>query len=205
MKENMYQVNEGNIKSIFFGKKNLIFSKEKIEVSVMFTELHKYPRLIEKTVTVRFDEIKKIIFDKNVVKVKAYVKMESLSFNESFTASDSDVTFFKNQIEELAHEKNIVKRNKLQRLLNHHGIFTVITGAIFTYLISTGTNFSGTQGKRKIYGHLIQKIIDTLGTTMSSSISILIVIYGVYSIWKKIKEPDNQASTKISYSNLKVK
>ena len=204
MKEKIYQVNERNIKSIFFGKKELIFSKEKIEVSVKFTELHKYPRLIEKTVKIRFDEIKKITFDKNEIKVKAYVKMESLNFNENFTLSENDLTSFKNQIEELQYKKNIIRRNKFQRISNHHGIFAVFTGIIFTYLTATGANFSNTQGKTKIYGYIIQKTIDTLGPTVSIIISIVILIYGVYSIWRTISKPDDENSTKISYSNLKI-
>ncbi|QDO94237.1 hypothetical protein FNB79_09725 [Formosa sediminum] len=205
MEEKIYQVDERNIKSIFFGRKEFIFSKEKIEVSVQFTELHKYPRLIEKTVRIRFGDIKKLIINENEVKIKAYVKMNSLSFNETFKLKEKDFITFKEQLETLQYEKNLIQESKYNRLLNHHGVFTVLSGAIFTYLLSTGANFSNTEGKNKFFGYLIQKIIETLGLTISISISLLILLYGIYTIWKKINEPNDVNSNKVEYSNLKVK
>ncbi|WP_109434737.1 hypothetical protein [Aquimarina sp. AU119] len=205
MTERIYQINDGNIKTIFFGKNELIFSEEKIELSVKFTELHKYPRLIEKTVKVRFDEIKNIIFNDGEFKINAYVKIDALRFKKSFKLSDSDLTSLKDQIEELSHKKSMIKQSKFQLLLNHHGIITVFTGALFAYLISTGGDFSDVQGKRKFYGYIIQKIIETLGVTISIIISILISVYGVYSIWKKVNEPYDEKTNKLMYSDIRVK
>lgn len=202
IEDEIFQTKDFKYKTIFFGKNEFIFSEEKIETSLMFNEVYKYPKLIKKTIKVRFDEIKSIKFDKDEMKINAYIKIKSLSFKKSIKLSNNDIESFKNQIEKLSHEKFIIKQNKFQILLNHHGVITVIAGILISYLIYNGSDFSQTQGKRKIYGYLIQKLIDTLGTPLSISLGVIITIFGIYSIWKKINEAYDDDLNKVGYKNL---
>ncbi|MFD2909685.1 hypothetical protein ACFSX9_13185 [Flavobacterium ardleyense] len=205
MSQKIYQTTDGKIKTVFFGQKELIFSTEKIEIVVQFTNLYKHPSLIEKATIVRFDEIKYITFIEDQITINAYIKIDSLQFKKSLKLSKSDLESFKEQIEELPHIKNTLKRRRIHRLLNHYGILVFITGVLFTYLIATEADFTTVQGKNKLFGYLFQKTIETLGFTTSISISLLITIYSLYSIWKLINAPYNQRDNKMQYSKLKLK
>ena len=193
----VFNINDQEIKSIHIGDRNITLCKYRELDEDKFINFQKHPKLIEKSERIKYDEIIKVKVIYNKLSFKSYskfddsiTKFKNLKFDSSVNANS-----FVNQLNKIDSLKLTVKKeNKLVGVINSPSFLIFIGGFAFSYLMLTGkTNFDTTSGttKKKSGALILNFIIDLLGPTLTTIISVIIMLFGCFLMWKKLNNPFN--------------